>query len=160
MYPWKGMNIRKVLVLDARGRFLIYLARLRRAYALRMIYCTLYGKPHLQISQQDADNFPLSLPSQIPQEGFHRGKRNHIQIHMFGTLHTLPIPLSWNRFGRRPRSLFNTNSSKHMDFRYGHDNQKHHSARNVRTTPLGKNLPVGRGVLDRRVLLKHGRTIW
>src|SRR3989338_3699634 len=79
---------------------------------------------------------------------------------MFGTKHTISISISRNRLGRRPRSLFDTDSSKHMDYKHGHDNQKRHGIRNVRPSPRGENLPVGRRVLDGRFLSKHGRPIW
>ena len=46
--------------------FLIYLVSLLRASSRKMIYHTLYGKPHFQISQQDFTHLPSGLPSQIP----------------------------------------------------------------------------------------------
>ena len=82
---WKDVEI--------GDKFFPYLVRLRRVYRRKLIYCMVYGKPHLQIPQQDVTHLPSSLSSQIPQEGFHLGERNHFQIHMFGTGSTVQLHL-------------------------------------------------------------------
>jgi len=75
-------------------KFFIYLAAVLRAYKRGMIYYTLYGKSHPQITQQNITHLPPSLSSQISQEDFQFGKRNHFQINMFGTVRALRLYVS------------------------------------------------------------------
>ena len=113
------------------------------------------SETHTPLAQQNTVNIPPGLPSQIPQEGFHIGERNHIQIHMFGIIYAISIHIPRNRSWWKPRPFSHPNNSKHLDFRHGHGDQKHHGTRNVQTTPRGENLPVGRSVLDGRLLSQY-----
>ncbi len=78
---------------------------------------------------------------------------------MFGIKHKISVSVSRNRFGRRPRPLFDPNGSEYLDFWYGNDNQKSNCSGDVQTSPRGKNLPVGRRILDGRFLSQYRGTI-
>ena len=77
-----------------KNKFPIYLASLLRAYLHKLIHYTAYGRPHLQIAQQDTSYLPPSLSSQIPQKGFHFRKRAHTESNMFGACSSLQLHLS------------------------------------------------------------------
>ena len=78
---------------------------------------------------------------------------------MLGIKHSISVSVSRNRSGRRPCSLFNPDSSECLDIRYGNDDQKSNCSGDVQTTPRGKNLPVGRRVLDGWFLPQYRGTI-
>ncbi len=102
--------------------------------------------------------FHLVCPVKYRRKVFTESNTNP-EINMFGIRCTIRIYLSWNWYRRRSRSLFNTNNSKHIDFRNGQSDQIYHGTRDVQATPRGENLSVGTTVLDRRILHQYGGTV-